>query len=111
MIKNIEEIAQRVVAFAQVLRGNDVELREADAIGRRLVGRLPGWHLSDDGRAQAERLVETLRAQPIARIYSSPLERTVETAQRHGLGTRAVIVSPITGPEGNREFLLGATKS
>ena len=28
------------------------------------------------------------------------------TAQAHGLGTRAVIVSPITGPEGNREFLI-----
>jgi broad specificity phosphatase PhoE len=51
-----------------------------EAIGRRLVGRLPGWHLTAEGRAQAERLVETLRGQPIARIFSSPLERTRETA-------------------------------
>jgi hypothetical protein len=28
------------------------------------------------------------------------------SARRHGLGTRAVIASPITGPEGNREFLV-----
>ncbi len=34
------------------------------------------------------------------------LERTVATAQQLGLGTRAVIASPITGPEGNREFLV-----
>jgi probable phosphoglycerate mutase len=52
-----------------------------EAIGRRLVGRLPGIHLTDEGRAQAVRLVETLRAQGIARIFASPLERTMETAQ------------------------------
>ena len=39
-------------------------------------------------------------------IHREVLERTVATAQRLGFGTRAVIVSPITGPEGNREFLL-----
>ena len=39
-------------------------------------------------------------------IHREVLERTVENARRHGLGTRAVIASPITGPEGNREFLV-----
>ena len=39
-------------------------------------------------------------------IHREVLERTVATAQRLGFGTRAVIGSPITGPEGNREFLL-----
>jgi 23S rRNA (cytidine1920-2'-O)/16S rRNA (cytidine1409-2'-O)-methyltransferase len=39
-------------------------------------------------------------------IHREVLERTVEKARRHGLGTRAVIASPITGPEGNREFLV-----
>ena len=39
-------------------------------------------------------------------IHREVLERTVATAQAHGLGTRAVIASPITGPEGNREFLV-----
>ena len=39
-------------------------------------------------------------------IHREVLERTVESARRHGLGTRALIASPITGPEGNREFLV-----
>jgi 23S rRNA (cytidine1920-2'-O)/16S rRNA (cytidine1409-2'-O)-methyltransferase len=39
-------------------------------------------------------------------IHREVLERTVESGRRHGLGTRAVIASPITGPEGNREFLV-----
>ena len=39
-------------------------------------------------------------------IHREVLERTVATAQGHDLGTRAVIASPITGPEGNREFLV-----
>ena len=39
-------------------------------------------------------------------IHREVLERTVATAQQLGLGTRAVIASPITGPEGNREFLV-----
>ena len=39
-------------------------------------------------------------------IHREVLERTVATAQHLGFGTLAVIGSPITGPEGNREFLL-----
>ena len=39
-------------------------------------------------------------------IHREVLERTVASARRHGLGTRAVTASPITGPEGNREFLV-----
>jgi 23S rRNA (cytidine1920-2'-O)/16S rRNA (cytidine1409-2'-O)-methyltransferase len=39
-------------------------------------------------------------------IHREVLERTVAAAQGLGLGTRAVIASPITGPEGNREFLV-----
>jgi 23S rRNA (cytidine1920-2'-O)/16S rRNA (cytidine1409-2'-O)-methyltransferase len=39
-------------------------------------------------------------------IHREVLERTVQSARRHGLGTRALIASPITGPEGNREFLI-----
>ncbi len=39
-------------------------------------------------------------------IHREVLERTVTVARAHGLGTRAVIASPITGPEGNREFLV-----
>jgi len=39
-------------------------------------------------------------------IHREVLERTVETAQAIGLGIRAVIASPLLGPEGNREFLV-----
>jgi 23S rRNA (cytidine1920-2'-O)/16S rRNA (cytidine1409-2'-O)-methyltransferase len=39
-------------------------------------------------------------------IHREVLERVVTEAGAIGLGTRAVIASPITGPEGNREFLL-----
>jgi probable phosphoglycerate mutase len=49
--------------------------------GRRLPGRLPGIHLSAEGRRQAARLAERLRALTgIAAVYSSPLERARETA-------------------------------
>lgn len=52
-----------------------------DAVGKSLAGRTPGVHLNDPGRAQAERLAERLRDAPLAAIYSSPLERAVETAE------------------------------
>jgi 23S rRNA (cytidine1920-2'-O)/16S rRNA (cytidine1409-2'-O)-methyltransferase len=39
-------------------------------------------------------------------IHREVLDRTVEHAQAAGLGTRDVIASPLTGPEGNREFLV-----
>jgi 23S rRNA (cytidine1920-2'-O)/16S rRNA (cytidine1409-2'-O)-methyltransferase len=38
--------------------------------------------------------------------HRAVLERIVAEARRHGLGARAVIASPILGPEGNREFLV-----
>jgi probable phosphoglycerate mutase len=50
--------------------------------GKVLPGRAPGLHLSDAGRAQAERAAEriaTLSPAPSA-IYASPMERTRETA-------------------------------
>jgi len=75
--------------------------------GRVLPGRAPGLHLADTGRSQAEALAERLatwalaptrgarisRSRPanrsgrIAAVYSSPLERTRETAApiAHGL--------------------------
>ena len=39
-------------------------------------------------------------------IHREVLERIVACARVDGLGARAVIASPITGPEGNREFLV-----
>ncbi len=47
----------------------------------RLAGRTPRVHLNEKGQAQAAALVEYLRRQPIHAIYSSPLERCMETAQ------------------------------
>ncbi len=39
-------------------------------------------------------------------VHREVLEQIIAGARQHGLGTRAVIASPITGPEGNREFLV-----
>ncbi len=47
----------------------------------RLAGRTAGVHLNDKGRQQSAALVAFLQRQPIHAIYSSPLERCMETAQ------------------------------
>jgi probable phosphomutase (TIGR03848 family) len=47
----------------------------------KLPGRLPGIHLNEKGRKQAEALGEALQDVPIRAIYSSPLERALETAE------------------------------
>lgn len=46
----------------------------------RLAGRLPGVHLNEHGRSQAEAVAGALKNAPIKAVYSSPLERTMETA-------------------------------
>ena len=51
-----------------------------EAVGRRLSGRKPGVHLNENGKAQTTQLVKRLAGLPIAAVYSSPLERAVETA-------------------------------
>lgn len=49
--------------------------------GKVLPGRAPGLHLADEGRAQAEAVAERLAVlQKVDAIYTSPLERTRETA-------------------------------
>jgi len=47
----------------------------------RLAGRLPGVHLNDNGRKQAEAVAKALDKAPIRAVYSSPMERCMETAQ------------------------------
>jgi probable phosphomutase (TIGR03848 family) len=47
----------------------------------RLAGRLPGVHLNQKGREQAQALADKLHGAPIKALYSSPLERTLETAE------------------------------
>jgi len=55
----------------------------------RLAGWLPGIHLNEKGKAQAAELGKALADTPLRAIYSSPLERAMETAepiaQSHGL--------------------------
>ena len=43
-------------------------------------GRQRGWRLSDRGRREAEAVARHLGGRPIARVYTSPLERAVQTA-------------------------------
>lgn len=47
----------------------------------KMAGRIPGIHLNEKGRKQAEALGEALKDFPITAIYSSPLERAIETAE------------------------------
>jgi len=56
-------------------------------------GRIPGIHLNDNGRAQAQALAEKLGQAPIKAIYTSPLERAAETAGyiARALGQEAIL--------------------
>jgi probable phosphomutase (TIGR03848 family) len=49
--------------------------------GKRLYGRRPGVHLSARGRDQSDAVARRLAGLPIAAVYSSPLERCMETAE------------------------------
>ena len=53
---------------------------ETTLSSRGLYGRSPGVHLNAPGKAQAEKIANHLAAQPIQAIYSSPMERALETA-------------------------------
>ena len=46
----------------------------------KMAGRLPGIHLNERGQKQAAMLGEALKGIPIKAVYSSPLERAMETA-------------------------------
>jgi probable phosphoglycerate mutase len=46
----------------------------------KLAGRLPNVHLNKRGRQQADALAEVLKSVQLRAIYSSPLERAMETA-------------------------------
>jgi probable phosphoglycerate mutase len=54
---------------------------ENDMVGVRLNGRLPGLHLNDRGRRQAEEVARWLSDAPLKALYCSPLERALETAR------------------------------
>ena len=46
-----------------------------------LYGRLPGYHLSANGRMMAAAAAEYFDGHPVAAVFASPLERAQETAQ------------------------------
>ncbi|MGE5250342.1 MAG: histidine phosphatase family protein [Bacteroidota bacterium] len=46
----------------------------------KFAGRLPGVHLNESGRKQADDLGKALAGVPLKAVYSSPLERAMETA-------------------------------
>ncbi|MGH7355952.1 MAG: MSMEG_4193 family putative phosphomutase [Candidatus Rokuibacteriota bacterium] len=60
--------------------------------GKILPGRMPGLHLSDEGRTQAESVASRLAGVKLAAVYASQLERARETAapiaRGHGLAVR-----------------------
>lgn len=47
----------------------------------KLAGRTPGVHLNEDGQAQAKALGERLADTKLHQLISSPIERTIETAE------------------------------
>ena len=54
---------------------------ENDFVGKKIAGRMPGVHLNAHGKQQAEQLMEKLSRASIQKIFSSPLERAMETAE------------------------------
>jgi broad specificity phosphatase PhoE len=50
-------------------------------LGQTLWGRTPGVCLNERGKLQAQRLAERFRGMTLQAIYSSPLERALETAE------------------------------
>lgn len=57
----------------------------------KMAGRLPGVHLNQRGRQQAADLAEALEDVPLNALYSSPLERAVETAEPLAAGRKLEI--------------------
>ncbi len=54
---------------------------ETGVIGKAIVGRSPGFHLTPEGHTQAASMAESLAREKIDLICSSPMERTRETAE------------------------------
>ncbi|MGI8960546.1 MAG: histidine phosphatase family protein [Bryobacteraceae bacterium] len=53
-----------------------------DLLGRVLYGRMPGVHLNEEGRKQAQLAGEAIKARyTLDAVISSPLERAIETAR------------------------------
>ncbi len=66
---------------------------EVDNVHRLRYGRLPGYHLSAIGRRQVEQTSHFFLGRSISHIYTSPLERTQQTATLLGLALPHVDIS------------------
>jgi broad specificity phosphatase PhoE len=64
-----------VITKVHVMRHGEVHNPEGI-----LYGRLPGYHLSERGKAQAEAVAKSLVANDIVAVIASPLQRAQETA-------------------------------
>ncbi|WP_224401375.1 histidine phosphatase family protein [Pseudonocardia sp. ICBG1034] len=64
------------VTVVHVLRHGEVHNPEGV-----LYGRIPGYHLSDHGRAQAKTVAAYLDGNDVAAVVASPLQRAQETAR------------------------------
>ena len=53
---------------------------QCDGVGRILWGRKPNVHLNDDGKSAARALADRVAQDRVHAIYSSPMERALETA-------------------------------
>lgn len=49
--------------------------------GHKLSGRLPGIALTEEGQVQAKAVAERLAGIPLKAVYSSPIDRTMQTAR------------------------------
>jgi probable phosphomutase (TIGR03848 family) len=47
----------------------------------KLAGRIPGVHLNAKGQREANDIADALKDSPISAVYSSPMERAIETAE------------------------------
>jgi probable phosphomutase (TIGR03848 family) len=65
-----------------------------DPVGRSIAGRRADVHLNETGIQQADRLADRMNGLKLAGLYSSPLDRAVETARpiaiRHALEVETV---------------------
>src|SRR5699024_7755604 len=64
--------------------------------GKILYGRLPGYRLSDRGRAMAEATAEAFAGHDVAYVACSPLQRTRETCEPV---TRVTGLEPVIDPD------------
>jgi probable phosphoglycerate mutase len=71
----------------------------------RLPGQTPNIHLNEEGRKQAEALGEMLGKRPIDAVYSSQLERAIETAWRiAGPKQLPILIRPALADINNGDF-------